>query len=153
MLRAKRSMAESGPSSIWVVIGVQFVVYGSLIFVMYRKRRWLDWKPLKRAAIIPPGHLPDKPKKVRDLRDGESGYVPRYKLTTSRLQNRTYVSWTAEVEFGPERRMSTYGPVRITRLKNGFRLALPKGMEISSGLRLWGEYAPVVEIVEEEPAG
>src|SRR5436305_12770737 len=97
----------------WLV-PVPGLIYAVALFVsmwlVFRRRRWRDVAFLRRQVRMPPEHIAQKPKEVRDLQAGESGWVSRYNVVTSK-RGRVFVSWTATLEEKPENPDNEFAPL------------------------------------------
>src|SRR3954447_10765162 len=121
------------------------LLFGSTALI-WRRRRFRDWARLGRATRIPPEHEEGRPREVRDLAVGESGYVYSSNVVISKGK-RVYVAWDAHLSDPPAQTPpSEFSPLQIERLKRGFRLAVRPGVEFRPSTLPWGFYAPVVEL-------
>lgn len=137
----------SGPDETlsWWLVPIPGILALLPVYFILRKRRWRDLTVLRRAVCMPPEHIAQKPRAVRDLRTGESGWVSRSYVVTSK-RGRVFVSWTAILGEAPDNPQSEFAALQIVRRKRGFSLAIRPGVEFGNSLLPWGEYAPVIEI-------
>ncbi len=116
--------------------------------MIFRKRRWGDLKVLAKPATMPPEHLDIEPKKVRDMVEGDEGYVQSSEIVTSKKDRRVFVAWDARLQEPPQHPNSVFAPIRIKRLERGFSLTVTPSDQFRSGSLPWGIYAPVTEILQ-----
>jgi hypothetical protein len=91
---------QEGTTSWWLV-PLPGTITALLLLITFRKRRWRDSIFLRGAATMPPEHIESTSREVRDLREGESGWVSRSSVVVSK-KRRVYVSWTATLQEPPK---------------------------------------------------
>jgi hypothetical protein len=145
----------SGNISWWIALLPGLLTSVAMFLVMWlipRKRSWRDWKLLARATAMPPEHVADEPRTVRDLAVGEESYVDPFAIVTSKRGRRVFVAWDASLRDVAEGLNSQLAPLRIRRLERGFSITVRPGAEFRSSTVPWGSYAPVIEILQAAPS-
>jgi hypothetical protein len=122
------------------------------MWLSMRKRRWRDWKWLAKASTMPPRYIPPEPRTVRDLAVGEQSYVHSSAVVTSKKRRQVFVAWDANLQSEPDDPSFRLSPLLIRRLERGFAIAVRPGDEFRTSSLPWGEYAPVIEIVQAGPS-
>lgn len=139
----------------WWIVPLVWLCWGLALPIVFwiinRKRSWRDWTRLGRATTLPPEHLPAEPKRVRDLAVGEKGYVDSYSIVLSKKGRRVFVSWDATLSGTPQDPDDRFAPLQIQRLARGFSLVIRASDRFRPRSLFWGEYAPVIELVQKEP--
>jgi hypothetical protein len=141
----------SGSISWWIALFPALLTSAAMFLAMWlvlRKRSWRDWKLLAKATAMPPEHVADEPRTVRDLVVGEESYVDPFAIVTSKRGRRVFVAWDASLKDVAESLNSQLAPLRIRRLERGFSITVRPGAEFRSSTVPWGWYAPVIEILQ-----
>ncbi len=133
---------------VWLCCGLSLPI---VFWISNRKRSWRDWKRLGRATTLPPEHLPPEPRKVRDMTVGEKAYVDKYSIVTSKKGHRVYISWDATLQEAPQDPDDRFAPLQLQRLPRGFSLVIRASDRFGPRSLFWGEYAPVIELMQKEP--
>ena len=84
---------------------------------------------------------------------GEEAYVAPSAVVTSEKQQRVFVRWRASLVDAPDNASGRFSPLILRRLKRGFSLTVRPGDEFRTSPLPWGEYAPVIELVQFETTG
>lgn len=137
---------------IWILtLPMWLMAVAMLAFVVLsnRKRRWRDRARLGKPSAMPPELLDREPRKVRDMAVGEESWISSYYVAVSKT-GRTYVDWTALL-CDPPGRYSLACVVQIRRRERGFSMTVKPDDHFSRRLILWGQFAPIIEILQAAP--